>query len=106
MNPYKEEIIHAHEAIENWLSKGMGSLEALIPRFAADFTLITPGGVCLDYPALGAFSRRSARVARGWLSWLSTLTLWRSGRKAPRFIIVSGSNCRARQRRYAGRRSF
>ncbi len=25
MNPYKEEIIHAHAAIENWLSKGMGS---------------------------------------------------------------------------------
>ncbi|EBG0409092.1 DUF4440 domain-containing protein [Salmonella enterica subsp. enterica serovar Irumu] len=55
MNPYKEEIIHAHAAIENWLSKGMGNLEALIARFAADFTMITPGGVCLDYPALGAF---------------------------------------------------
>ncbi|EMQ2084632.1 DUF4440 domain-containing protein [Salmonella enterica subsp. enterica] len=55
MNPYKEEIIHAHAAIVNWLSKGMGSLEALIARFAADFTMITPGGVCLDYPALGAF---------------------------------------------------
>lgn len=55
MNPYNEEIIHAHAAIENWLSKGMGSLEVLIPRFAADFTMITPGGVCLDYPALGAF---------------------------------------------------
>lgn len=57
MNPYKDEIIHAHAAIENWLSKGMGSLEALIARFAADFTMITPGGVCLDYPALGAFFR-------------------------------------------------
>lgn len=55
MNPYKDEIIHAHAAIENWLSKEMGSLEALIARFAADFTMITPGGVCLDYPALGAF---------------------------------------------------
>ncbi|EBP3038713.1 DUF4440 domain-containing protein [Salmonella enterica] len=55
MNPYKEEITHAHAAIENWLSKGMGNLEALIARFAADFTMITPGGVCLDYPALGAF---------------------------------------------------
>lgn len=106
MNPYKEEIIHAHAAIENWLSKGMGSLAALIARFAADFTMITPGGVCLDYPALGAFSRRSARVARVWLSWLSTLTLWRSGRKAPRCVIASDSNCRARLRRYAGRRSF
>ncbi|EJZ4343203.1 DUF4440 domain-containing protein [Salmonella enterica subsp. enterica serovar Infantis] len=55
MNPYKDEIIHAHAAIESWLSKGMGSMVALIARFAADFTMITPGGVCLDYPALGAF---------------------------------------------------
>ncbi|HCH8661755.1 TPA: DUF4440 domain-containing protein [Salmonella enterica] len=55
MNPYKDEIIHAHAAIESWLSKGMGSMDALIARFSADFTMITPGGVCLDYPALGAF---------------------------------------------------
>lgn len=55
MNPYKDEIIHAHAAIESWLSKGMGSMDALIARFATDFTMITPGGVCLDYPALGAF---------------------------------------------------
>ncbi len=60
MNPYKEEIIHAHAAIENWLSKGMGSLEALIARFAVDFTMITPGGICLDYPALGAFQAQRA----------------------------------------------
>ncbi|CES82504.1 cytoplasmic protein [Salmonella enterica subsp. enterica serovar Typhi] len=26
MNPYKEEIIHAHAAIENWLSKGGGGV--------------------------------------------------------------------------------
>lgn len=102
MNPYKEEIIHAHAAIENWLSKGMGSLEALIARFAADFTMITPGGVCLDYPALGAFFQ----AQRGCRPGLSTLTLWRSGWKAPRCVIVSASNCRARPRRYAGRRSF
>ncbi|ANF76987.1 DUF4440 domain-containing protein [Salmonella enterica] len=64
MNPYKDEIIHAHAAIENWLSKGMGNLEALIARFAADFTMITPGGVCLDYPALGAFfqAQRACRL--------------------------------------------
>ncbi|MDL4013150.1 DUF4440 domain-containing protein [Salmonella enterica] len=63
MNPYKDEIIHAHAAIESWLSKGMGSMDALIARFAADFTMITPGGVCLDYPALGAFfqAQRSCR---------------------------------------------
>ncbi|EIM9902832.1 DUF4440 domain-containing protein [Salmonella enterica] len=64
MNPYKDEIIHAHAAIESWLSKGMGSLEALIARFAADFTIITPGGVCLDYPALDAFfqAQRACRL--------------------------------------------
>ncbi|EGX6368165.1 DUF4440 domain-containing protein [Salmonella enterica subsp. enterica serovar Infantis] len=64
MNPYKDEIIHAHAAIESWLSKGMGSMDALIARFAADFTMITPGGVCLDYPALGAFfqAQRGGRL--------------------------------------------
>lgn len=65
MNSYKEEIIHAHVAIENWLSKGMGSLEALMPRFAADFTMITPGGVCLDYPALGAFFQAQSACRQG-----------------------------------------
>lgn len=66
MNPYKEEIIHAHAAIENWLSKGGGgSLEALIARFAVDFTMITPGGICLDYPALGVFFPGAARVSPG-----------------------------------------
>lgn len=106
MNPYKEEIIHAHAAIENWLSKGVGSLEALIARFAVDFTMITQEVFVWIIRRSALFSRRSARVARGWLSWLSTLTLWRSGRKAPRCVIVSDSNCRARLRRYAGRRLF
>ncbi|ENS4271498.1 DUF4440 domain-containing protein [Salmonella enterica] len=55
MNSYKEEILHTHVAIENWLSRGAGSLEALLQRFAADFSMVTPGGACLDYLALGAF---------------------------------------------------
>lgn len=91
MNPYKEEIIHAHAAIENWLSKGVGSLEALIARFAVDFTMITPGGICLIIRRWALFPG-AARVSPGWLSWLSTLTLWRSGRKVPRCVIVSASN--------------
>ncbi len=33
MNPYKEEIIHAHAAIENWLSKGMGSTAGVDSAF-------------------------------------------------------------------------
>lgn len=55
MNSYKEEIIHTHVAIENWLSEGTGDPEALIRRFDTDFTMITPGGACLDYPALDVF---------------------------------------------------
>lgn len=64
MNPYKEEIIHAHAAIENWLSKGVGSPEALIARFAADFTMITPCGVCLIIRRWALFPC-AARVSPG-----------------------------------------
>lgn len=106
MNPYKDEIIHAHAAIENWLSKGMGSLEALIARFAADFTMITPGGVCLDYPALGAFFQAQRACRPGLVIVVEHIDLVAEWRKAPRCVIVSDSNCRARPRRYAGRRSF
>ncbi|EOY8911315.1 DUF4440 domain-containing protein [Salmonella enterica subsp. enterica serovar Montevideo] len=79
MNPYKDEIIHAHAAIESWLSKGIGSLEALIARFAADFTMITPGGVCLDYPALGAFfqAQRGCRPGQAETVRWSTVILKR-----------------------------
>ncbi|QUJ07457.1 hypothetical protein KCP70_05760 [Salmonella enterica subsp. enterica] len=49
----------------NWLSKGMGQPEALIARFAVDFTMITPWRYLSDYPARWAlFFQCSARVAR------------------------------------------
>ncbi len=107
MNPYKDEIIHAHAAIENWLSKGVGSLEALIARFAVDFTMITPGGICLDYPALGAFFQAQRACRPGLVIVVEHIDLvaeWPEG--AARCVIVSASNCRVRLRRYAGRRSF
>lgn len=63
MNPYKEEIIHAHAAIENWLSKGMGSLAALIARLLLIYD-DNARRCCLDYPALGAFPG-AARVSPG-----------------------------------------
>lgn len=55
MSLYKEEIIGTHVAIANWLSKGMGDLGELIRHFDTTFTMITPGGACLDYPVLCAF---------------------------------------------------
>ena len=39
MNPYLQEVLDAHVLIERWLSHGR-SAEALMKRFAADFTMI------------------------------------------------------------------
>mgnify|MGYP000343919686 FL=1 len=40
MNPYLQEVLDAHVLIERWLSQGEGSAEALMSRFAAEFTMI------------------------------------------------------------------
>ncbi len=40
MNPYLQEVVDAHVLIERWLSHGEGSAEALMSRFAAEFTMI------------------------------------------------------------------
>lgn len=55
MNLYKDEIIYVYVVIENWFSKGMGSLEVLIVCFVVDFMMIMSGGVCLDYLVFGVF---------------------------------------------------
>jgi hypothetical protein len=52
MNLWINEIIDAHIAIEEWLGRGEGDIEALLSRFSHDFTMVTPGGASLDYAAL------------------------------------------------------
>jgi hypothetical protein len=52
MNPWINEIIDAHIAIEDCLGRGEGDIEALLSRFSQDFTMVTPGGASLDYAAL------------------------------------------------------
>jgi hypothetical protein len=37
MNPYIQETIDAHVAIENWLSQKQGVVEALMARFSLIF---------------------------------------------------------------------
>lgn len=37
MNPYIQETIDAHVAIEHWLSHKQGAVEALMARFSPDF---------------------------------------------------------------------
>lgn len=63
MNAYTTEIIEAHIAIESWLSEGKGDPEALLSRFDSTFTMVTPGGACLDNAALNHFflAHRGAR---------------------------------------------
>lgn len=55
MKPYISEIMEAHIAIENWLSQGEGELEALMARFAENFSMVTLSGASLDYAALAGF---------------------------------------------------
>ncbi|MDX6021286.1 DUF4440 domain-containing protein [Scandinavium sp. V105_16] len=57
MTRWTIEIIDAHIAIENWLGRGEGNIDALLARFSPDFTMVTPGGSSLDHAALCQFFR-------------------------------------------------
>ena len=59
MNPYLQEVLDAHVLIERWLSHGEGSAEALMKRFAADFTMIPLSGEKMDYPTVSRFFHHS-----------------------------------------------
>lgn len=82
MNRYVQEIIDAHVLIEKWLGKREGTLEALLSRFGADFTMIAPTGARMDYAAVAAFfasqggSRPGLRIA---LDALTVVTQWEDG---------------------------
>ncbi|KMV68107.1 cytoplasmic protein [bacteria symbiont BFo1 of Frankliniella occidentalis] len=55
MNIYINEVLAAHVAIENWLSKGEGELELLLERFSPHYSMITLSGARLDREALSHF---------------------------------------------------
>ena len=55
MTRYEAEIIDAHIAIEDWLGKGKGEIDALLARFRPDFMMIAPTGVRFDFSALSHF---------------------------------------------------
>lgn len=63
MNHYIQEVIDAHVAIENWLGKGKGDVQALLARFSPVFTMVTPGGKTLNFDSLSAFflAQRAAK---------------------------------------------
>jgi hypothetical protein len=55
MNPYIQETIDAHVAIENWLSRKQGAAETLMTRFSPDFSMVGIGGNVMNHRALSAF---------------------------------------------------
>lgn len=55
MNTYVNEVLAAHVAIENWLSKGEGELPLLLERFSARYSMIALSGARLDREALRHF---------------------------------------------------
>lgn len=82
MNHYEAEIIEAHIAIENWLGRGEGDINALLSRFRPDFMMIAPTGVHLDYPTLARFfdSQRGSRPGlKIVVDELTLLQTWDNG---------------------------
>ncbi|MGG5837455.1 DUF4440 domain-containing protein, partial [Huaxiibacter chinensis] len=52
MTHYETEIIDVHVALEAWLGRGEGDLNALLARFRPDFLMIPPSGAHIDYAGL------------------------------------------------------
>lgn len=66
MNRYFKEILDAHELIRSWLGNEDAKNEVcenLLARFSPAYSMVTPGGVVLNFTALNSFFRtqRGAR---------------------------------------------
>ena len=55
MNPWIQEVIDAHVIIEQWLGRKEGSAQALMSRFAQEFTMVPISGAKMDYPTVSGF---------------------------------------------------
>ncbi|WP_176509234.1 MULTISPECIES: DUF4440 domain-containing protein [Pseudomonas] len=82
MNPYLQEVIDLHVLIEALFARGEGQVEAMVERFTAEFSMITPTGlqVCLqDVANLFATRAGSQPGLTIELSGLETLAQWPEG---------------------------
>ena len=101
MTHYETEIIDVHVALEAWLGRGEGDLNALLARFRPDFLMIPPSGAHIDYAGLVGFlenqrgSRPGLNIA---LDEITTLQTWDKG------AIVQPGNANAAKP--AGQRSL
>lgn len=82
MNIYINEVLQAHVAIENWLSKGEGNPEQLLGRFSRHYSMIALSGARLDYETLSQFFLQQ-RASRPGLTIvvdnISVLQEWEGG---------------------------
>ena len=82
MNRYIQEVIEAHVAIENWLGKGEGDVQALLARFSPVFNMVTPGGKTLNFDSLSAFFQAQPAAKPGLKISLDQITViaeWPAG---------------------------
>lgn len=82
MSPFINEVITAHIAIENWLGRGEGDVQALLARFTPTYSMITIGGSKLDHAALSAFFKGQKSAKQGLkieLSHIETVAEWQDG---------------------------
>ena len=66
MNRYFKEVLDTHVLIQDWLGDANAHADIcdkLLLRFSLTFSMVTPGGVLLDFAALKAFfsTQRGAR---------------------------------------------
>ncbi|AHM72283.1 nuclear transport factor 2 family protein [Yersinia hibernica] len=82
MNPFVNEVITAHVAIEHWLGKGEGDIQALLAHFAPTFSMVTIGGGKLGFAELSAFFQGQKAGKQGLkieLSHIETVAQWSEG---------------------------
>lgn len=68
MNRYFQEVLDTHELIRCWLGDETAAnevCETLLARFSHAYSMVTPGGVVLDFTALASFFRTQRGAKRG-----------------------------------------
>ncbi len=82
MNRWFKEVLDAHVAIERWLGRGEGDVQALLDRFSPDYSMIPLNGVPLDMHALNAFFTAAGGSKTGLeiqVDALSVIAEWPDG---------------------------
>ena len=81
-NRYFDDVLSTHVLIRDWLSgtaNGAEKYAALLARFSADFTMISPSGTRLDSAGLTAFFSGAAGSRPGLRMQITDLVLLQQG---------------------------